>query len=493
MDTTTIDIRDVDYELEVTRPVWLPYNDTSKRIAASLVADFGYPTHGPKASKYEVVLASLLKAAQQHLKSVNSRRPHYIGIQRRASAWSRYPMVGRTISNKVIEDFLALYNGKRVEGSGTSGLHKDEHGKWATEPKMSMYTLDLTRLPKTLLLARFVEAGRPPIKVNKAETRQQKDKRGASKLSKPFLNDKAASLLDAEAFTSSQSRIHRLNDYYLEHPLELPNGHASASVTRVFHDGRLDSGGRLYGAWTGLDQKEQRLHCKIDGEPIVEIDIRASQPTLLSSLLGYRLGGLGPNETWSDVYGQLSGLVNEVHDWTRLDSKIDKLELIKRNRDVAKAVVMALIGTGISLKSKATPEIVQKFGLTVDGWSRFRDQLLKTVPALQELEPRYDTKGQLSGYINGAGYLSYHESEMTLRTLEHLIDQDIPSYSVHDSLIVKVSDAKVAAWTFRQTIHDYCESLSGLKVLVPLSLTMKPDMSGNKLPTDDDLTGMYLD
>jgi hypothetical protein len=66
----------------------------------------------------------------------------------------------------------------------------------------------------------------------------------------------------------------------------MPNGHAAACATRVYHDGRFDAGGRLYGAWTGLDKDTQRLHCTIDGEPICEIDIRGSQPTLLSCLLG---------------------------------------------------------------------------------------------------------------------------------------------------------------------------------------------------------------
>lgn len=41
-------------------------------------------------------------------------------------------------------------------------------------------------------------------------------------------------------------------------------------MTRVFHDGRLDSGGRLYGPWTGMDQKSHRLYCTIDDAPVVE-------------------------------------------------------------------------------------------------------------------------------------------------------------------------------------------------------------------------------
>ena len=50
------------YQLEVTRPVWLPYNDTAYDIVAALVDQLGYPTTGPKAERYAVLVASLLKA-----------------------------------------------------------------------------------------------------------------------------------------------------------------------------------------------------------------------------------------------------------------------------------------------------------------------------------------------------------------------------------------------------------------------------------------------
>lgn len=98
-----------------------------------------------------------------------------------------------------------------------------------------------------------------------------------------------------------------------------------------------------------------------------------------------------------------------------------------RNRGAAKGVVMALIGSGLSLKSRATSELVKDFGLTPEGWLLFRDKLLETVPALSALEPRYNSKGQLDGYINGPGFLSYHESEITLATLEALMDRGIPA------------------------------------------------------------------
>ena len=63
---------------------------------------------------------------------------------------------------------------------------------------------------------------------------------------------------------------------------------------------------------------------------------------------------------------------------------------------------------------------------------------------------------------------------------------------VDDCLIVKVSDAVVAAKVFRQTIHDYCKQLSGLEVLVPLSVTVDVDTLNDLLPSENDLKGRYL-
>ncbi|MDB9945207.1 hypothetical protein OAD38_02395 [Ascidiaceihabitans sp.] len=202
------------YNLEVTRPVWLPFNDTAKELVVSLVEHLGYPTTGPKADKYAVVIASLLKATQVLLRSTETMLPTYLGVQRRASAWSQFPLVGKDISKRVIDDFLLHYGGQLVEGSGTSGLHEDDQGKWRKDPTMSMYTLRLETLPAELSEARFIEVGRPNVKVNKAESRQQKKSRIAQVGSKLFHNNKAAKAIDEGAYTSSQSRIQSLNNFW---------------------------------------------------------------------------------------------------------------------------------------------------------------------------------------------------------------------------------------------------------------------------------------
>ena len=126
------------------------------------------------------------------------------------------------------------------------------------------------------------------------------------------------------------------------------------------------------------------------------------------------------------------------------------------------------------------------------GWESFREQLVRTVPALEELEPRYNKQGAVEGYLNGAGFLSYHESEMMMLTLERLAQVGIPAYPVHDCLIVKTKDAIVAAKTFREVIHQYCKKMNGLEVLVPLSVEVGDGVSTDKLPDEKDLIGEYL-
>jgi hypothetical protein len=47
------------YRLAVTRPVWLPFNNTAKLIVDDLMSKLGYPTTGPKAVKYAIVVTSV--------------------------------------------------------------------------------------------------------------------------------------------------------------------------------------------------------------------------------------------------------------------------------------------------------------------------------------------------------------------------------------------------------------------------------------------------
>jgi len=480
----------------VLKPVWEPFGTEAEEVVDQLVKDACWPSDGPKAIKYRVMVASFLKAVQDvHLRYSHSRSDNkegpFLGVKWRNDAWSMFPLVGKDLAKKIIPELLQHFDAKQIEGSGSSNLVKDEEGKWSIDPKMSMYEVDLAKAEQFITL-RFIETGLPHIKVNEAETRRQRDARKADKKAKPFLNNTTAKNQFGDLHRASESRIERLNAFWRQHSIVLPNGHSAASATRVYHDRRMDAGGRLYGAWTGLDKDTKRLHCTIDNEPICELDIRASQPTLFSSLLGYRMGGLGKGGTWNDAYAELTKLWAIHYDWPGHDPLISPMDLIKHNRNVAKTVVMELIGSGNHVKSRSSEALADKFGLTAAGWKAFREKIIATMPALEELEPRYDRNGAIAGYKNGAGFLSYHESEIMMLTLERLMDDGIPAYPVHDCLMVKVSDVKQSAYVFRDTIREYCKALSGLEVLVPLSVESSVGSLTELNMSYGDIVGEYL-
>ena len=99
--------------------------------------------------------------------------------------------------------------------------------------------------------------------------------------------------------------------------------------------------------------------------------------------------------------------------------------------------------------------------ITLEEWNFIKLKLLEVIPALYRLEPRYNGNGFPTGYINGAGFLAFHESEIMLLVLETLREHhSIPAYPVHDCLLVKVSDWEQAYVTFVQTISTYVENLT---------------------------------
>ena len=128
----------------------MPFNDVAQTIVESLVNKFKYPTTGPKAKKYAVMIASIIKAAQTLPKQSEGRKPKYLGVSFGSKNWSRFPLVGREVAVKVVKEVLEYLEANQVAGSGKN-WHQDETGKWYLDPQMSMYNINLQRLPSNLL------------------------------------------------------------------------------------------------------------------------------------------------------------------------------------------------------------------------------------------------------------------------------------------------------------------------------------------------------
>ncbi|WIV50720.1 hypothetical protein QQG91_13810 [Marivivens sp. LCG002] len=463
--------------LILLKPIYEPFNPEAEQLTSLLLKRLQLPCSGPKFQSYNCIMASFIHAALRAIRwkdfeasKPRSQQKHiFVGMLLGHDHWTQFPAVGAKIGKRTLE---ALETGgliKRDPSSGKREFHTTEAGKAAYEGVMTRWkvTQKLTRLlPKDGVT--FIETGRPLVQINQVETRSQKEKRKRHSDTKRKLTHSEATMLFGGCLLQGhEARIQALNEYWRKHPLVSPNGNAAACVTRVFSDSRLDVGGRLYGSWTN-SKSDHRLDCTIDGEPMLQLDISASQPTLLSILLNVEMQNLSPQKSWYDPYTELTGLIGHAMHGGLTD--YERGEAVKRVRTISKRIVMELIGTGNPNKAVPSEDLLKDTNISQDEWNDYKQELKAAIPALNKLEPRYDSCGNPTGYINGPAFLAFHESEMMLQTLEKLsFEYDIPAFPVHDCLLVKVSDWETAYTVFVQTISSYVKEMTGRQVVVPIS------------------------
>jgi len=118
----------------------------------------------------------------------------------------------------------------------------------------------------------------------------------------------------------------------------------------------------------------------------------------------------------------------------------------KEARDQVKAVVAELLGVGNADKSNPSNDLKSE-GVVDFLFLKIKDEAKLIIPALVEMK---------KSSITSNNYLTFHESEIVLKTIETLIAKSIPAYSVHDSIIVKEADQQQAMDTLKETWSDHC-------------------------------------
>jgi len=237
---------------------------------------------------------------------------------------------------------------------------------------------------------------------NVIELRTSSIRRGAKKIrgrKMQFERDARVEELEEE--------VKRLNLFWKSHSLE---GATHLGYRRIFNEGdkphhNWSKGGRLYGLGDESYQqlsKEMRAAIKIDGEPVVEIDIRASHVTIFSAKMGQSL----PIDR--DPYS------------------VDGLE-----RDLVKACVTATLGQPGKFLRRWPRDAARRLrdsriNLDRHKFSLVKDQVCRAIPSLE--------KWPTAGYSSFD--LMFLESQAIIGTMLALIARNIPSLSVHDSLIV---------------------------------------------------------
>ena len=456
-------------EVVFFQPVWEPYNAAAKELVQYVLKRFDLRSLGKTGQKHQTVVASILQAA----KSLDVKGHRTIACSRNSNAFTGYSNgVGR-ISVWQVVDALDGVLLQRVEGSGAWTKHTSDYLKMAgmefTYAQVTHYKFNpdyeiKTKLPQAV----FIQAHAKLVAVNKAETRGERYDRKQSDKKTPRLPYTMAQRLFGRDLEILEHEVRQLNAYYLKHPLQLPQQGNKASdlvaVTyRVFHDGRLDAGGRFYGVWTGMHET-QRLACKIDDEDVVSLDINASQPFLFSMLMGTHLRL--PKPTWFDLYAEILG---EAY--------------TEESREKLKTVAMEVIGSGNA--QKAGPSDDKKHMFSAGQWEEYRDLLLTHVPALKHLD---------ADHLNGHGFIAYHEAEILKQTLLTLIEQDIPAYSVHDCILVKASQMAEAMSVYRDTVNAYVKvhcikhkRVSVMDCYPAMKLTRKGKMQERVMGSQDSL------
>ena len=443
------------------RPIYEPYNEQAKALVDTVHQALNLPDARPTSIETQKhVICGFLAAAQRafSFSDKGKNHPDAVAISADRNWWSQYPLAGYEISQQVREALVAREFIEPVELTGQRHFWRDEEDKLRWIGTMQTFFLN-DSIPHLVgfVEAEFIETGRPRVLIGVKESAAKKFVRKKNKRHKPKMKQNEVHQTFGKAYTVASMEVLGLNTFWKQHPLALPqlaNGVRGyvASATRVYHDGRLDSGGRFYGAWTSMNSA-YRLQCTIDGEPVAEVDLNASQPTLFSAMMGIpvKVGGM-----WEDLYSNIL----EAVDLTGID--IDDDDVTRRGK--IKQVTMEVIGTGNPNKRQEAEDSDYTFA---DGeFARYRNGLVKVVPALHYLDP---------DYLNGAGYVSYHEAQIMLNTLHKLKTMNIPAYPIHDCLLVKENDIETATNVYRKTISSYVKEYGkgNVNITVPVSIERK--------------------
>jgi hypothetical protein len=199
-----------------------------------------------------------------------------------------------------------------------------------------------------------------------------------------------------------EADVKELNEFLAR--VKLTGGRHEGYV-RVFNNSSWKAGGRLYSQGDGNYQmmsEPERLKMTINGEPVAEIDIKASHLTIYHTMV---------EET--------------------LDSRSDPYARVGIARDIAKLWCMETLGHGApktKWSSKAVKEYREK-GRQLPKAREVAKAMLGAFPALKKLQdhPRRDLWADLQ----------FKEAEAVVGTMLILMRRHgVPSYAMHDGLLV---------------------------------------------------------
>ncbi len=230
-----------------------------------------------------------------------------------------------------------------------------------------------------------------------------------------------------------EQQMYRLNKAMGAYPLRSDDGHAFIGCRRIFNNGSLLSGGRVYGDWQGLPEV-QRLQLRIGGEPVCEIDIKACY--LAIAYIQFGKGKLPEDDPYSSV---------------RFVKECCEPERRMQLRTACKLLVVAYLGKQGELtkyprakKHKGGEKAIsfkKRFDLG-ENVDFYMNQIKEAHPALVAQKAYGDD-------------LMYRESSIVVDAMMTLLGLGVISYPVHDCLIVPLSYKEKAVEVLSDTMRDH--------------------------------------
>lgn len=260
---------------------------------------------------------------------------------------------------------------------------------------------------------RFKRVRPQPIEVREPK----KDQGGAFKKKRLPLDD-----FPSEAVRHHQQTVLRLNSQLSKHTLADASGAPLEMTLRRIFTGDLRNGGRLYADYQSLTEAD-RLRCAIDGEPVCEIDLKASHVAILAALYRH------PQRLPQDPYAAIS--------WVQTP------DLRKAAKNLVQCMIHAIGG-----RPRRFPK--QQDGITFRAKYRLGNvSVSDLLPAIFEVMPFLDGSPCLTLS------LQYIEAEILISVLERCLAVGIAAFPIHDSLLVRRSDEGQVLQILEGTLREF--------------------------------------
>lgn len=245
-----------------------------------------------------------------------------------------------------------------------------------------------------------------------------------------------------------------LRDWHKAMPLVTPEGAELGYGTRSFNSDAYDVGGRYSCAYTNVPARD-RANYTLNGEQIVEVDISACNPTILTAMTGkvhaswFRCEILDPYETLL------------ADDFTRKDIK---------------DVLVRLFGAGNAKKQAGEPDyeagLATPVSWNLNGQPTNYKATQKYKDLLKHLREMLPSINELKKDVLDSNTLSFHESEIMTRFAHGRMYMGHPTYILHDAVLVPESEAQIVAEQLQLTFEGYCDQM-GWPLLIKPSITQE--------------------